>query len=312
LWLFLFFGVVCLTHHWGYVGAVVSAVLFGMWATLSKLVLVDVHPSVVAGFVYFFAGVFLGLVRFSPLRGLVMRLLKTPTVTEAKIRRKDLLVLGFVVLAGSTVAPLLFVNGLSQTTAINASLLQNAESLFTVLIAVLFLGEKARRREWVGIVLLVVGAVFLTTNAEFGQLTLTESLLGNLLVVGACFSWGIDNNLSSFLSVKEDLILITALKCLIGGAVLLILAYALGLALLIPLYAVPYLVTAGAFSIGFSILFFMLGLREIGSLRTGIIFSTSSLFGALFAFIVLREAFSLVQVLAGSIMMLGVYSLYRK
>jgi hypothetical protein len=44
-----FFGVVGLTHHWGYVGAVVSAVLFGMWATLSKLVLVDVHPSVVAG-----------------------------------------------------------------------------------------------------------------------------------------------------------------------------------------------------------------------------------------------------------------------
>jgi hypothetical protein len=38
-----------LTHHWGYVGAVVSAVLFGMWATLSKLVLADVHPSVVAG-----------------------------------------------------------------------------------------------------------------------------------------------------------------------------------------------------------------------------------------------------------------------
>jgi drug/metabolite transporter (DMT)-like permease len=141
---------------------------------------------------------------------------------------------------------------------------------------------------------------------------LTESLLGNVLVVGACFFWGIDNNLSKFLSVKEDLILITALKCLIGGAVLLALAYAVGLAFTVPLYALPYLVTAGAFSIGFSILFFMLGLREIGSMRTGMIFSTSSLFGALFAFVVLREGFGFVQVLAGLIMMLGVYSLYKK
>jgi drug/metabolite transporter (DMT)-like permease len=56
----------------------------------------------------------------------------------------------------------------------------------------------------------------------------------------------------------------------------------------------------------------MLGLREIGSMRTGMIFSMSSLFGAVFAFIVLREAFSIVQVLAGLIMILGVFSLYRK
>jgi hypothetical protein len=41
----LFFGVAGLTRHWGYVGAVVSAVLFGMGATLNKLVLADVHPS---------------------------------------------------------------------------------------------------------------------------------------------------------------------------------------------------------------------------------------------------------------------------
>ena len=301
-----------MTHHWGYVGAVASALLFGMGATFSKLVLADVHPTVVAGIIYLFAGMFLSLVRFSPLRRRVMRLLKTPSKTEAKIHRKDVLVLAFVVLSGSTVAPFLFVNGLNQTTAINASLLQNAESLFTVLIAVLFLGERARRREWVGVVLLVVGAVFLTTNAEFYRLTLTQSLLGNVLVIAACFFWGIDNNLSKFLSVKEDLILITALKCLIGGAVLLTLAYGLGLALSIPLYTLPYLVTAGAFSIGFSILFFMLGLREIGSMRTGMIFSASSLFGALFAFVVLREAFSFVQVLAGLTTMLGVYSLYRK
>jgi len=56
----------------------------------------------------------------------------------------------------------------------------------------------------------------------------------------------------------------------------------------------------------------MLGLREIGSLRTGVIYSTSSLFGAVFAFVVLREDFSVFQIFAGLLMILGVYVLYRK
>ncbi|MCL5949575.1 MAG: EamA family transporter [Candidatus Bathyarchaeota archaeon] len=130
--------------------------------------------------------------------------------------------------------------------------------------------------------------------------------------VTACLFWGIDNNLSRFLCVKEDLILVTALKCLLGGISLLLVAYALKLSFYVPLSAFPYLITVGAFSIGFSILFFMVGLKEIGSMRTGMIFSTSSLFGAVFAFIILNEEFTFVQFFAGVVMVFGVYVLYRK
>ena len=163
-----------------------------------------------------------------------------------------------------------------------------------------------------GITLLIVGAVFLATNAQFDMLSLQETLLGNLLVLGACLFWGIDNNLSKFICIKEDLILVTTLKCLIGGACLLLVAYVLNLDFYVPLSAFPYLISVGAFSIGFSILFFMVGLKEIGSMRTGMIFSTASLFGAFFAFIILQEPFTPVQVLAGLLMIFGVYIIYRK
>jgi drug/metabolite transporter (DMT)-like permease len=180
------------------------------------------------------------------------------------------------------------------------------------LIAVLFLKEKAGKTEWLGITLLIIGAVFLATNAQFSQLTLTQNLIGNTLVIAACLFWGIDNNLSKFLCLKDDLILITALKCIIGGTILLLVAQIIGLSFVVPINTLPYLLTVGAFSIGFSILFFMLGLREIGSIRTGIIFSTSSLFGALFAFAILRENLTVIQALSGLMMLLGVYILYRK
>jgi drug/metabolite transporter (DMT)-like permease len=301
-----------MTHHWGYVGIVVSAVLFGITATFNKIVLAKVEPLVVAGLIYSIAGIVLLFIRLSPLQRLILSLMETPTRTEKLISRRDLEVLALVIFSGAVIAPFLFLSGLNNTTAVNASLLMNTEALFTVFIALLFLGERGTRKDYVGILLLIVGAVFVTTNAEFQKLTLTREIFGNALIVGACLFWGVDNNLSKLLSRKRDLVLITALKCLIGGGILSVLALLLRIGFQVPMISLPYLFSVGAFGIGFSVLLFLFALREIGSMRTGVIFSTSSLFGAVFAFAVLSEPLTWVQLVAGLAMLLGVYIIYKK
>jgi len=158
---------------------------------------------------------------------------------------------------------------------------------------------------------LLVGVVFVTTNGAFQKLTLTENLLGNLLIVSACFFWGMDNNLSKFLSRKRDIIIVTGVKCFIGGLALLGISFLLGFSFSIPLVSVPYILFVGAFSIAFSILFFLFALRKMGSMRTGVIFSLSSLFGAVLAFAVLKESFTIIQLIAGLAMIFGIYVLYR-
>jgi len=297
-----------LSHHWGYVSAIASAVLFGISSTLNKITLENVHPSVVAGMIYLIGGFFLFGIHVSPLCKRLLSLFETPEA-EAKISGRDFRILAFVILSGSIIAPLLLLNGLRETTAINASLLLNAESLFTVLIALVFLKERGTRREYLSIFMLLVGVVFVTTNGEFQRLSLTENILGNLLIVGACLFWGIDNNLSRFLSKKRDIILVTGLKCFIGGLALLMIAFVVGVPFSIPLVSIPYLLSVGAFSIAFSILLFLFALRKIGSMRTGVIYSMSSLFGAILAFFILREGFIIIQLVAGIIMLLGVYAL---
>jgi len=301
-----------MTHHWGYVGAITSAIFFGIAATLNKIILEEVHPLVVAGLIYFVAGIVLFFVRLSPLHNLVLLAMETPTKTETEIVRIDLGILAIVILSGAVIAPFLFLYGLSETTAVNASLLSNTEALFTVFIAFLFLKERGTGKDYAGILLLVIGAIFVTTNAKFQKLTLTREVLGNAFIVGACLFWGIDNNLSKLVSKKRDLVLITALKCFIGGGILLLLSILLKLNFQISLFSIPYLFSVGAFSIGFSILFFLFALREIGSMKTGVIFSTSSLFGAAFAFIILKETFSLIQITAGFAMLLGIYIIYKR
>lgn len=141
-----------MTHHWGYMSAIFSALIFGIGATLNKIALADIHPTIAAGLVYLFAGLALSIVRLPPLRNYVMSALQTSTKTETKLVKKDIGILVLVILSGATIAPLLFLNGLNQTTAINASLLQNTESLFTVLMAFLFLKERACRKDWTGII----------------------------------------------------------------------------------------------------------------------------------------------------------------
>jgi drug/metabolite transporter (DMT)-like permease len=301
-----------MTRRLGYAAVLASALLSGIGITLNKLTLADVNPTVVAGLTYLFAGVALAVARFTPLNSRLMHLLKGTVQIKAPFCRRDLAILALVIAAGAVAAPFLFLNGLNGSTAVNASLLQNAESLFTVLLAVVFLREKAKRKDWFAFLFLVVGAVFLTTNAEFGKLTLTETISGNLLIVGACLFWGIDNNLSRHLCVKEDLLLPIVAKCVFGGTALLALAYIFGFSLAFPLTVLPYLLFVGVLSTGFSIVFFWVGLREVGSMRTGAIFATSSLFGVASAFLLLGEGFSAIQVSAGVLMVLGVYILYTK
>jgi len=299
-----------MSHHWGYVGAVISAILFGVSSTLNKIALENVNPTVIAGMIYFVAGVFLFVVHLSPLCKKILTKLDT-SETENKMTKRDFKVLAFVIVCGSIIAPLLLLNGLNQTTAINSSLLLNVESLFTVAIAFIFLNERCAKREYIGILMLLVGVIFVTTNGAFQNLTLTQNIIGNLLIIGACFFWGIDNNLSKFLSRKRDIIMVTGLKCSIGGLALLSISFLLGFSFSIPLISIPYILFVGAFSIAFSILFFLFALRKIGSMRTGVIFSLSSLFGAVLAFVVLRESFTVIQLIAGLVMILGIYVLYR-
>lgn len=301
-----------MTHHWGYVGAIASAVLFGVSSTLNKIALENVDPLVIAGMIYFIGGILLFGIHLSPLHKRLLSLFETPTETETTISRKDYRTLAFIILSGSVIAPFMLLHGLNETTAINASLLLNTESLFTILIAFTFLKERGLKKDYFAILLLFLGVVFITTNGEFQRLTLSSKFAGDLLIVGACLFWGIDNNLSKFLSKKRDIVMVTGLKCFIGGSILLAMSMLLGISMYVPLAAIPYILSVGALSVALSVLLFLFSLREIGSMKTGVIFATSSLFGTIFAFIILREALTLLQVIAGCAMLVSVYVLYKK
>jgi drug/metabolite transporter (DMT)-like permease len=295
---------------WGYWAALTVALLFGVWFTLDKILLGNLHPFALATLTYLIASVTLLAISFSSLHPKVLRILHGSTKVEKSITRKEYAILFLTAIFGAVIAPGLSLYGLKQITAVNAALLSNTEMFFIIIIGIIFLKESVKRYDFLAFLFIILGTISLSTN-NFQDLNLYPNLYGNLFVIGAAFFWSLDTSLSKFLSKKRDIVFITGIKCAIGGVILLLISLYLGLNFTLPLNQLPLLLMVSIGCLSLSLVLIYFAIREIGSTRTGSIYALSSLFGALIAFLILKESFSLYQIFFGILMLLGVFILYK-
>ena len=282
------------SHLWpGVPLAILSAFLFGASTPLAKALLGTVDPWLLAGLLYLGAG--LGLAILHGARG-ALRL----APPEAPLRRSDAPWLAGVVVSGGIVGPLLLMLGLARTDAATASLLLNLESLATMAIAWLAFRENVDQRLLLGAFAILGGALALSWQGRGVALD-----LGALLIAGGCLAWGIDNNLTRRLSAADP-VQIAMIKGLVAGAANLMLALAQGAALpgTGPILAAALV---GFLGYGVSLVLFVLGLRHLGTARTGAYFSLAPFIGALLALVLFREPLTPQLVGAGLLMAIGLY-----
>ena len=129
--------------------------------------------------------------------------------------------------------------GLSRMPASGASLLLNAEGVFTALLAWFVFKENFDRRIALGMVAIIAGALVLSWP---GEARIGEAWPA-LAVLGACAAWAVDNNLTRKVALA-DATWIASIKGLVAGSVNL----ALGLAVGASLPPLPWL--AGALLVG--------------------------------------------------------------
>lgn len=281
------------SHLWpGVPLALGSAALFGAAPPLSKLLLEEVSPFMLAGLLYLGAGV--GLAIFRLVRGTARE------TNEAPLTASDMPWLALAIGMGGILAPVLLMFSLSLTTASSSALLLNLEGLATMAIAWLVYRENVDRHLMLGAFAILAGAMLLSWN---GQGLAVDT--GALLVAGACVAWGLDNNFTRRISATDPVI-IAMLKGLVAGVVNVGLAVLGGAAL----PSLPVLGAAGAvgfFGIGVSLVMFILGLRHLGTARTGAYYSLAPFIGAVLAIVVLDEPVTTRLLIAGALMGLGLW-----
>src|SRR5262249_37609760 len=198
--------------------ALASAVLFGASTPMAKLLLGITDPVLLAGLLYLGSGTGLALVRIGD-RSLGLGR------SEAPLRAGDLPWLAAIVLFGGILGPALLMSGLTLAPASTGALLLNTEGLATMAIAWLAFRENVDRTIFIGAMAILAGAVLLSWPGA--ARTDPQLNWGSVLIVLACVSWGIDNNLTRKLSAADPL-QIAMIKGLAAGAVNLTLALARG------------------------------------------------------------------------------------
>ena len=272
----------------GVAAALGAALLFGAGTPLAKLLLAQASPWLLAGLLYLGSGLGLTAVRW---------LRRAPAV---RLSRVEWPWFAGAVVAGGVAGPVLLMLGLTGMPASGASLLLNAEGVFTALLAWLAFKENFDRRIALGMAAIALGAVVLSWPGE----ARFAGAWPALAVLGACLAWALDNNLTRKVSLA-DASWIAAVKGLAAGSINLALAFGLGATLpAAPVVAASLLV--GFLAYGVSLTWFVLGLRHLGTARTGAYFCIAPFFGALLA-VVLGEAVTVPLLLAGALMAVGIW-----
>ena len=272
--------------------AIAAAALYAISTPFSKILLEGVSPTMMASLLYLGAGI--GLLLVSCSRRIVGR-----ESGEVPLDRSDLpYTVAMVVL--DIAAPILLMTGLTMTSSATTSLLNNFEIVATTVIALVIFRENVSKTLWTAILLVTVSSILLSVD-DLSGFVLSP---GALLVLGACFCWGLENNCTRRLSEKDP-IQITTVKGIFSG--LGSLAVALYLGNPIPGIALICItLILGFLSYGLSISSYIRAQRDLGASRVSAYYSLAPFIGVAIAFVLFRESLgwsfwvALVLMIAGT------------
>jgi len=273
--------------------AVLAAALYALNAPFSKLLLDYMPSTLMAGFLYIGAGVGMGVI------ALFRKVKKTDHGNE-KLTRKDIpYVIAMIVL--DIAAPIFLLLGLSQTTAANASLLNNFEIVATALIALLAFKERISARLWIGIAFVTLSCALLS----FEDISSFDFSIGSLFVLLACVFWGIENNCTGRLSSKDPLVIVL-LKGVFSGLGSVVIGLCIGERVTV-LWSVFAVLGVGFFAYGLSIFFYVYAQRRLGAARTSAYYAIAPFIGTALSLLIFRDMPKYTYFIALVIMAVGAW-----
>ncbi|MBO1265544.1 DMT family transporter [Proteiniclasticum sp. SCR006] len=273
--------------------AVLAAALYAISSPVSKLLLVEVPPTMMAALLYLGAGIGMSLIAFYRYR-------RGKLKEEMRLTKKELpYTVGMIVL--DILAPIFLMVGLTMTTPATVSLLNNFEIVATSLIALFIFKEFISRRLWIAIGLITVSSILLSVE-DFSNLSFS---FGSLLVLLASISWGFENNITRKLSVKDPL-QVVILKGFGSGLGSLLISLALKETTTNILY-IALTLLLGFVAYGMSIYLYVYAQRYLGAAKTSAYYAVAPFIGAGLSLLIFLEIPSLTFLIALLIMVIGTY-----
>ncbi len=275
--------------------AILAAVFYAVNVPVSKLLLANVPPKLMAAFLYLGAGAGIGILSLFN---------KKDREKSERLAKTDLpYVIGMIVL--DIAAPIFLMLGIRLGSAANASLLGNFEIVATTVIALALFREAVSKRLWLAILLITASSIILSFDGTDGLRFST----GSLFVLGATLCWGLENNCTRQISSKSTYEIVM-LKGFFSGGGSLVIAFVLGERIT----GIKWVFAAmllGFVAYGLSIFFYVRAQNTLGAAKTSAYYATAPFVGAGLSFLILGERLTSLYFAAFVVMVLGTVLVVR-
>ena len=277
----------------GIMMAILAAVLYAVSSPFSKILLNEMPPTLMAGFLYLGAGIGMSLIAIS-------RRVRRVETTEIHLSKAEVPYTVAMILL-DIAAPICMLIGLNATTAANASLLNNFEIVATALIALVVFKERISKRLWMGILFVTFSSVILSFE-DFSSL---EFSYGSLFVLLAAVFWGLENNCTRKLSSCDPLEIVL-LKGIFSGIGSIVIGLVIGERLM-NLWSVIAVMAVGIVSYGLSIYFYVHAQRLLGAARTSAYYAVSPFIAAFLSILIFGQIPEVTYFIALILMAIGAW-----
>ena len=271
--------------------AVLAAALYAVNIPFSKVLMVGVDSTMMAGFLYLGAGI--GMFLYTAISEAMGKKVVKEPLTKSELPYT----IAMVVL--DIAAPILLMHGLRMTSSANATLLNNFEIVATSLIALVVFKEFISKKLWIAIGLVTLASIILTFEGK-GSFSFN---IGSFMVLGAATCWGFENNCTRMLSHKssEQIVII---KGIFSGLGALIAAFLVGEQIPQWIYIIVVMVL-GFVSYGLSINFYIMAQSQLGAAKTSAYYSIAPFLGVAFSLLLLGERPGLQFYIALGVLIIG-------
>ena len=277
----------------GIMMAILAAVLYAVSSPFSKILLNEMPPTLMAGFLYLGAGIGMSLIAIS-------RRVRRVETTEIHLSKAEVPYTVAMILL-DIAAPICMLIGLNATTAANASLLNNFEIVATALIALVVFRERISKRLWMGILFVTLSSVILS----FEDVMSLEFSYGSLFVLLAAVFWGLENNCTRKLSSCDPLEIVL-LKGIFSGIGSIVIGLVIGERLM-NLWSVIAVMALGIVSYGLSIYFYVHAQRLLGAARTSAYYAVSPFIAAFLSILIFGQMPEVTYFIALMLMAVGAW-----
>ncbi|MBI2675272.1 MAG: DMT family transporter [Candidatus Aenigmarchaeota archaeon] len=194
----------------GTILAFIAAIISGFAIFANKIFIVDLEPVVFTAV----RAMLIGLLFFL----LSLWSFNFDLSGFRKARWNYLLAIGII---GGGLAFYLFFSGLKLTTAGRAAFLHKTLPLFTTIIAYVFLKEAITKKQLIALILMLAGALAISSTAISPDAFWTNPAFGDLLVIAATILWGVENVIAKKALLQKESHFVVMFGRMFFGAVFL-------------------------------------------------------------------------------------------